>query len=734
MATYYVRKTGSDGNTGTNIAYAWATIGKAFSTVTSGDIVYIGAGVYREVLNMVKAFSSDTFFIGDYSGQFTSDAGEIQITNYTTNNKTAATSTLLSTTSAAASHYVFQNITFVIGGAGIYLNNSSYNSTFQTFTDCTFINVANASADGFFITQGSGQYTYNWLFDRCRFLYTIGSSNYLFNISALTPAVNNMDIVFTIQNCMFSGTAGAVVNATSPGGSLPGGIVFKNNTVLGGKNVINASSSSSWSTTTPIRVYSNMIVANQFANSGTSGQIVEDYNHYWTNTSTVNVTTGTNTKVNGTYSLMAEWGQDLNIDKPLRPFGTPTIDSPSLGYGSNGSYTTTVDILNQSRPSGGAVTWSTTNVSVGCYERHDYGTKDTTTYDTGPTSLKMTGPGDQYLQIPIDVANTTITIRTRWDSSYGGGTLPTFKLLANGELNVASQSVTATGSANTWVTITLSSFVPATKGVVTVGLISNSAAAGTCNWDNIAVTSTTVSSFNYSASNGVTLGGTASATYSIGPIKATGALAVSGMADATSASSGPINATGALAIGGMADATSASGGSIGSSTFTSWFNTAVNNTALGTVAWSNPGNCVGLSPSDNTYTTATIGSGSTTNSLEVTYPNANSYLGTTTFTGILIEIERKTDASGPVDVTVQLLKGGVPYGSNKSTGLSWSTTESFVSFGAGNDLWGGTWTTTDFGSTFGVTIQASNSGSSTTCSIDSVRVTLYYDSSGMMCF
>ncbi|MFX5574748.1 hypothetical protein ABTD77_20115, partial [Acinetobacter baumannii] len=82
--------------------------------------------------------------------------------------------------------------------------------------------------------------TYNWTFDRCRFLYTIGSSNYLFNISALQPSVADTDIQFTVQNCMFSGTAGSLFNVTSNAGgygNLPGGIVFKNNTVLGGKVV-----------------------------------------------------------------------------------------------------------------------------------------------------------------------------------------------------------------------------------------------------------------------------------------------------------------------------------------------------------------------------------------------------------------------------------------------------------------------------------------------------------------
>ncbi len=50
MAIYYVRQDGSDINTGLGSAtnLAWATISKAFSTIASGDTVYIAPGTYRQ--------------------------------------------------------------------------------------------------------------------------------------------------------------------------------------------------------------------------------------------------------------------------------------------------------------------------------------------------------------------------------------------------------------------------------------------------------------------------------------------------------------------------------------------------------------------------------------------------------------------------------------------------------------------------------------------------------------
>jgi hypothetical protein len=53
MTDYYVRKTGSDSNDGTNpTTQAWLTIDKAANTVAAADNVYVGAGVYRELVTM----------------------------------------------------------------------------------------------------------------------------------------------------------------------------------------------------------------------------------------------------------------------------------------------------------------------------------------------------------------------------------------------------------------------------------------------------------------------------------------------------------------------------------------------------------------------------------------------------------------------------------------------------------------------------------------------------------
>ena len=78
-STYYVRKTGSDSNTGTSPAEAWLTIGKAGSTVAAGDTVYVGAGTYTESVTLTTdGTASDPIqFIADSGGDRTDDAGDV---------------------------------------------------------------------------------------------------------------------------------------------------------------------------------------------------------------------------------------------------------------------------------------------------------------------------------------------------------------------------------------------------------------------------------------------------------------------------------------------------------------------------------------------------------------------------------------------------------------------------------------------------------------------------------
>jgi len=78
MTTYYIRKSGNDGNDGLSLSTAWLTIGKVNTTVVQGDTVYVGGGDYStETLYPVQGTVEGviTKYIGDTLGIYTGDAG-----------------------------------------------------------------------------------------------------------------------------------------------------------------------------------------------------------------------------------------------------------------------------------------------------------------------------------------------------------------------------------------------------------------------------------------------------------------------------------------------------------------------------------------------------------------------------------------------------------------------------------------------------------------------------------
>ncbi len=74
--TYYVRPGGSDSNSGTSSGSAWATIGKANSTVVAGDLVIVYAGTYSHFPNPSRSGTSYRSRI-TYVGDVTSPASVI---------------------------------------------------------------------------------------------------------------------------------------------------------------------------------------------------------------------------------------------------------------------------------------------------------------------------------------------------------------------------------------------------------------------------------------------------------------------------------------------------------------------------------------------------------------------------------------------------------------------------------------------------------------------------------
>lgn len=130
---------------------------------------------------------------------------------------------------------------------------------------------------------------------------------------------------------------------------------------------------------------------------------------------------------------------------------------------------------------------NTVNAACGCLERGNTMTKDTTTVRTGSNSLRAFGPAIQDFEIPVDAVPTTITVWTRYDSTYAG-TLPQVKVINGGECGVNDATATAVGAANAWEQLTLS-FTPTRAGIVTIRLQSNcTATLGSAYFDDVEAT------------------------------------------------------------------------------------------------------------------------------------------------------------------------------------------------------------------------------------------------------
>lgn len=209
MATYYVRKTGSDGAAGTSAGTAWLTIDKAANTVAAGDDVYVGAGVYREQVTMDTAGTSGNLirFFADVDGSNTGDAGLVIITAFDDEQSTPARSYCVDTNEK--DFIVWDGFTFIGGTIACVGHLGTGDPKYEgcVWNDCTF--VAGPDDGDFGVTYdfndaatptGNGPQ-----FTGCVFAGYGLRLQYEYNVSA------NRDRKILIENCVFMGGAPSVV-------------------------------------------------------------------------------------------------------------------------------------------------------------------------------------------------------------------------------------------------------------------------------------------------------------------------------------------------------------------------------------------------------------------------------------------------------------------------------------------------------------------------------------------
>ena len=160
--------------------------------------------------------------------------------------------------------------------------------------------------------------------------------------------------------------------------------------------------------------------------------------------------------------------------------------------------------------------------------------------------------------------------------------------------------------------------------------------------------------------------------------------------------------------------------------------TVVNDTAAGTVAWSNPSNATS---SNNSYAeTGTLFAASTTNYLKATNFGFSIPSGAT-INGITVDVEMMIKFAGADirDQAVRIVKGGTIGSTDKSrAGVDWPASDAYITYGSSSDLWGESWTDSDINSsTFGFAIRGIYIGAKTAVGqIDHIRITVTYTAGG----
>lgn len=153
--------------------------------------------------------------------------------------------------------------------------------------------------------------------------------------------------------------------------------------------------------------------------------------------------------------------------------------------------------------------------------------------------------------------------------------------------------------------------------------------------------------------------------------------------------------------------------------------TFADDSTVGSVAWTNPGNAAA---SDNARASATFAD-AITHYLKAT--NFGFSIPSSTVKGIKVEIERSFTSLAPSDYSVKIVKGGVISGSERALAGGWPAADTYATYGGSTDLWGLNWASSDINaSTFGVVVAAQGLGLPTfqrNALVDHIRVTVYYD-------
>lgn len=279
MTIRYVGAGGNDSNDGLSWANRKLTLnGAEDSPVAAGDIVYVGAGVYREMLTVDVSGSAGNpiEYIGDYDGSHTDGVGGVVRITGSDNDQTSARANCV--TASSKIYRTFTGFQFDLTTSHLI---SSTDGTNWVINKCSFNHVANANC---FRILGSAQAS--WTIRNCLF-YQSGGSTPDAVLFTHTSTVNNTGHI--VENCLF------VCGGRAVDSIRVGGVTVRNCVCIGQKTAAIAVATAL--AVGQVMTVNNCIVTNCATglSATTTAEFSEDYNSLSGNTTDrSNVTAGAN--------------------------------------------------------------------------------------------------------------------------------------------------------------------------------------------------------------------------------------------------------------------------------------------------------------------------------------------------------------------------------------------------------------------------------------------------------
>ena len=508
MTTYYldpVNGSNLNNGRGPDASHAsnkpFATIGKLIAasgvmSPTGGDVAYLAPGVYRERVVMgITSPNAENQIIGDPTNSkgFKTSGGSLVApapvvwTGFETNDTSLPSAAAAVLDLAGRDWFTFQNIDFIGGRSNdpCCVGSSSNTPTNLNFNDCSFFGSGHSSfttSSGLIVLSAAKNVANVIRFNRCLFA---GSHGTAIKFTPSTPDTADFDVDIQITNCIFvGGFARSIYFVPAASGAFkPGGLIVNACTFIGGGGTAAVATAANTSTSIPVQVNNCLVATPVGLVANAAGQMTAEYCSILASTPTTNVTPS-NSTTDGTRPFAMHLGQMLGRGfLPVTPFA-PYLSGSGWAGQITGTSPPSTDYLNRVRPAG----TQSTSLCYGAMEWHNTAKLESSTTDAG-NAIKITGPGDHDIYIPVDSESTTISIKCRYDTTHGTTNKPQVILLANGGIGVSTQTVTASVGVDTWETLTLSSFTPTAKGVVTLRLVSRSAGgSGVVHFDTVSQT------------------------------------------------------------------------------------------------------------------------------------------------------------------------------------------------------------------------------------------------------